>query len=84
MPGAQRELRTFISHSHVCTFSINNVELKYIQSSLADSQAIAPFWRPVSGEAACTDVYTELGLSPPLRVPGHGSQWSPATLFSHA
>lgn len=25
---AQGELRTFISHSHICTFSINNVELK--------------------------------------------------------
>lgn len=28
LPGAQGELRTFISHSHACTFSINNVELK--------------------------------------------------------
>lgn len=37
MPGAQRELRTFISHSHFCTFSINNVEQKYVQSSLANS-----------------------------------------------
>lgn len=53
MPGAQRELRTFISHLHICTFSINIVELKYVQSSLAHPQAISPSWHPVSGDAAC-------------------------------
>lgn len=65
MPGAQGELRTFISHLHVCTFSINNVELKYVQSSLAHSQAIFP-----SGTQCQEMLPAEFGLFPPLRVPG--------------
>lgn len=84
MPGAQRELRTFISHSHVCTFSINNVELKYIQSSLADSQAISPFWHPVSGEAACRQMcILNLAFPHPSGFLGMAAS-GPQPLFSHA
>lgn len=45
------ELRTFISHSHSCTFSINNEELRYLQSS-PHPQAIFLSWHLTPGDTA--------------------------------
>lgn len=67
---SQGELRTFISHSHICTFSINNVELNYVQLFLAHSQAVPPSGTQCQ-ETLPVDpaVYTELSPSPPHPAP---------------
>lgn len=84
MPGAQGELRTFISHLHVCTFSINNVELKYVQSSLPTPRPSFPL--APSAKRCCLQNLASshpsgfLGVQPV--VPG--TLLAPTTLFSHA
>lgn len=70
-PGAQGQLRTFISRSHTCTFSINNVELKYVQSSLARCSHLSLPAPSARRHCLKTDVYTEPGLFPP-----HPGSWT--------
>lgn len=63
-------MKTFISHSHLCTPSINSVEPKYLQFPVACSQACLP--SHTSG--------ARTGLSPPHPAPG-GAACSPGGLL---
>lgn len=86
-----RGVRTFIAHSRTCTFSINNVELKYLQPSLAHCQANSPFRQRVPGNAACR--HRRVHSTWPVSIPPASQAWQPVVpgtllaltnVFSHA